>query len=64
MTKINHFFPAFEEGHFDGLVDEGKYLRQSLFYKQILPRTPSRLKTICVNPVILSKKFVSWCLRG
>jgi len=53
MTKNKRFSPAFEEGHFDGLVVEGKYLRQSLLYKQILPRTPSRPKT-SVNPVILS----------
>jgi hypothetical protein len=57
---------ASEKGRFSGLVDEGKYLLQSLLYKQILPRpvrrsfseggTPSRLKTICVNPVNLVKK--------
>ena len=57
--------PDFEKGHFDGLVDDGEYLRQSLLYKQILPRpvrrsfseggTPSWLKTICVNPVNLVK---------
>jgi hypothetical protein len=46
MTKNNRFSPASEEGHFYGLVDEGEYLRQSLLYKQILPRTPSWLKTI------------------
>jgi len=55
MVNKTTFSPAFEKGHFDGLVDEGKYLRQSLLYKQILPRpvrrsfseggTPSRLKT-------------------
>jgi hypothetical protein len=44
MTKINHFSPAFEEGHFNGLVDEGEYLRQSSLYKQILPRTRCWLK--------------------
>jgi len=44
MTKNNHFSPAFEKGHFNGLVDEGEYLRQSSLYKQILPRTPSRPK--------------------
>jgi hypothetical protein len=47
--------PAFEKGHFNGIVDEGKYLRQSSLYKQIPPRpvrrsfseggTTSRLKT-------------------
>jgi len=47
MTKNNRFSPASEKGHFDGLVDEGRYLRQSLLYKQILPRTPSRPKTLC-----------------
>ncbi len=71
MTNNNHFSPASEKGHFNGLVDEGKYLRQSSLYKQILPRTPSRLKTclpheiaqrylfgvISVNPVILSDIF-------
>ncbi|NIP26627.1 MAG: hypothetical protein GWN67_16860 [Phycisphaerae bacterium] len=55
MTKNNRFSPASEEGHFNGLVDEGVYLLQSLLYKQILPRpvrrsfseggTPSRRKT-------------------
>jgi hypothetical protein len=55
MTNKTHFLPAFEEGHFYGLVDEGKYLRQSSLYKQILPipvrrsfsegGTPSRPKT-------------------
>ena len=56
MINKTHFLPASEEGHFDGLVVEGKYLRQSLLYKQILPSTPSRPKTsiISVNPVILS----------
>ncbi len=56
MTKNNRFMPAFEKGHFNGLVDEGEYLRQSLLYKQILPRTPSRPKTSAIsdNPVILS----------
>jgi len=57
MTKNNRFSPTSEKGHFYGLVDEGKYLRQSLLYKQILPRpvrrsfseggTQSRLKTLC-----------------
>jgi hypothetical protein len=45
MTKNNRFSPAFEEGHFDDLVDEGEFLRQSLLYKQILPSTTSRPKT-------------------
>ncbi|NIP54193.1 MAG: hypothetical protein GWN00_30115, partial [Aliifodinibius sp.] len=65
MTNKALISLAFEEGHFYGLVDEGEYLRQSLFYKQILPRTPSRLKTICVNPFILSNfsSCSSW-LRG
>jgi hypothetical protein len=55
MTKNNRFSPASEKGHFDCLVDEGKYSRQSSLYKQILPRpvrhsfseggTPSRPKT-------------------
>ena len=27
MDKKVHFSPASEEGHFDGLVVEGKYLR-------------------------------------
>jgi hypothetical protein len=66
MTNKALISPAFEKGHFDGLVDEGKYLRQSSLYKQILPRpvnrsfseggTPSRLKTICLNTVNLVKK--------
>jgi len=30
MTKNNRFSLASKEGHFNGLVDEGKYLRQSL----------------------------------
>jgi hypothetical protein len=54
MTKNIRFSPASEKGRFDGLVDEGKYLRQSLLYKQILPRTPSRqirsLPTYHVGP--------------
>jgi hypothetical protein len=54
MTNNNRFLLAFEKGHFDGLVDEGKYLRQSSLYKQILPRTPSRqilsLPTYQVGP--------------
>jgi len=59
MTKNNRFWPAFKEGHFNGLVDEGEYLRQSLLYKQILPRpvrrsfseggTPGRLKTSMIS---------------
>ncbi|MGB2806839.1 MAG: hypothetical protein WBC22_03810 [Sedimentisphaerales bacterium] len=54
---------ASEKGHFNGLVDEGKYLRQSSLYKQILPRTPNRQKNsmISVNPVILSN-FSSFLL--
>ena len=56
MSKKVLILPAYEKGHFNGLMDEVKYLRQSLLYKQILPRTPSRLKTsmISVNNVILS----------
>jgi len=56
MTKNNCFSPSSDKGHLNGLVDEGKYLRQSVLYKQILLRTLSRLKTsmISVNPVILS----------
>jgi hypothetical protein len=54
MTNNNHFSPASEKGHFNGLVDEGEYLRQSSLYKQILPRTPSRpirsLPTFQVGP--------------
>ena len=42
MTKNNRFSPTSEKGHFDGLVDEGRYLRQSLLYKQILPRPVRR----------------------
>jgi hypothetical protein len=38
MTKKVLISLAFEEGHFNGLVDEGEYLRQSLLYKQIQPR--------------------------
>jgi len=59
MDKKVHYLPAYEKGHFDGLVDEGKYLRQSLLYKQIIPRpvrrsfseggTPSRLKTSAIS---------------
>ena len=49
MTKNNRFSPAFEEGHFYGLVDDSNYLRQSSLYKQILPRTPSRLKTSALS---------------
>jgi len=74
MANKTHFSPASEEGHFYGLVDEGKYLRQSSLYKQILPRTRCRLKTsiISVNPVILRKESqglsnfssCSSCLRG
>ena len=45
MVNKTPFSPASEKGHCDGLVDEGKYLRQSSLYKQILPRTPSRSKT-------------------
>jgi hypothetical protein len=45
MANKSHFLTAFEKVYFDGLVVEGKYLRQSSLYKQILPRTPSRLKT-------------------
>jgi hypothetical protein len=38
MTNNNRFSPASEKGRFYGLMDEGEYLRQSLLYKQILPR--------------------------
>ena len=54
MTKNNRFSPASEKGHFNGLVVDGKHLRQSLLYRQIMPRpvrrsfseggTPSRPK--------------------
>ncbi|MHC4656595.1 MAG: hypothetical protein ACYS91_16500, partial [Planctomycetota bacterium] len=54
MDNKTHFSPVSKKGHFYGLVDEGTYLRQSSLYKQILPRTPSRLIIISVNPVILS----------
>jgi hypothetical protein len=49
MANKTHFSPASEKGHFNGLVDEGEYLRQSLLYKQILPRTPSRPKTSAIS---------------
>jgi hypothetical protein len=49
MTNKALISPAFEKGHFDGLVDEGKYLRQSSLYKQILPRTQSRPKTSMIS---------------
>jgi len=49
MTKNKRFSPASEKGHFDGLVDEGKYLQQSSLYKQILQRTQRRLKTSAVS---------------
>jgi hypothetical protein len=42
MTKNSRFSPAYEEDHFYGLVEEGKYLRKSLLYKQILPRPVRR----------------------
>jgi len=41
MANKTLISPAFEKGHFDDLVDEGRYLRQSSLYKQILPRTLS-----------------------
>jgi len=64
MANKTTFSPASEKGRFDGLVDEGKDLRQSSLYKQILPRTPGRPKT-SVNPVILSNfSSCSSCLRG
>jgi hypothetical protein len=54
MTNKTLISPASEKGRFDGIVDEDNYLRQSLLYKQILPRpvrrsfseggTPSQLK--------------------
>jgi hypothetical protein len=56
MTKNNRFSPAFEEGHFDGLVDDGEYLRQSSLYKQILPRTRCRLISLC--PLWLFSLFI------
>jgi len=66
MTKNNRFSPVSEKGHFDGLVDEGEYLRQSLLYKQILPRpvhrsfseggTPSRLKTSVPSVISVANK--------
>jgi hypothetical protein len=58
MANKTHFSPAFEKGRLDGLVDEGKYLRQSSLYKQILPRTPSRLKTSVKSAKSASKKLV------
>jgi hypothetical protein len=54
MANKTPFLPASKKGHFDGLVDEGRYLRQSSLYKQTLPRTPSRqirsLPTFKVEP--------------
>jgi len=71
MTNKTHFSSAFEKGHFNGLVDEGEYLRQSLLYKQILPGpirrsfseggTPTRLKSL--YPLWLYS-LCSLCLRG
>ncbi len=49
MTKNNRFSPAFEKGHFNGLVDEGEYLRQSLLLEQNLLRTQSRPKTSVIS---------------
>jgi len=64
MTKNNRFSLASEKGHFDGLVDDGKYSRQSLLFKQILQRTQSWLK-ICVNPPHLRLKIRvhSWVIN-
>ncbi|MHC4694279.1 MAG: hypothetical protein ACYS67_16190 [Planctomycetota bacterium] len=33
MANKNRFYPASENGHFNGLVDEGKSLRQKLAYR-------------------------------
>jgi hypothetical protein len=52
MNNKTPFSPASAKGYFDGLVDDGKYLRPSSLYKQILPRTPSRPKI----PVISAAK--------
>jgi len=49
MTKNNRFSPVSEKGRFDGLVDEGKYLRKSSLCEQILPRTRCRLKTSALS---------------
>ena len=49
MVYKTHFSPASEKGHCVGLVYEGKYLRQSSLYKQILPRTPSWPKTSALS---------------
>jgi len=57
MTNKTHFSPASEKGHFDGLVDEGKYLRQSSLYKQILPRTPIWIKTSVFSVPSLAKNL-------
>jgi len=54
MANKTLISPAFEKGHFDGLVDEGSYLRQSSLYKQILPRTLSWQKLCAFVPLCLS----------
>ncbi|NIT60824.1 MAG: hypothetical protein GWN00_32840, partial [Aliifodinibius sp.] len=69
MTKNNRFSLAYEKGHFNGLVDEGKYLRQSSLYKQILPRpvrrsfseggTPSQPKTSVFSVPSVAKNLLN-----
>jgi hypothetical protein len=62
MTKKVLISPAFEEGHFNGLVDEGKFLRQSSLYKQILPRTPSRqIRSLPTHQVGLRNPWLKIC---
>jgi hypothetical protein len=70
------FLPAYEKGHFSYYIMPSFRPQQSRYasrftryelcslYKQILTRTPSRLKT-SVNPVILSNfSSCSSCIRG
>ena len=57
------FSPAFEKGHFDGLVDEGKSQSQKLALRTALAKNTKLAKnksaSICVN----LRLIFSLCLR-
>jgi hypothetical protein len=46
-TNKNRFYPAFEKGRFNGLVAEGKSLRQKLAFRAEFAENTKLAKNLC-----------------
>jgi hypothetical protein len=49
---------AFEKGHFNGLVDEGKSLRQKLAFRAEFARNTKPAKNLCVLCALCGQKSI------